>query len=254
MNNNNNLTLVPYNPNSHFFCSTLGESWKAAQRALYILANIPSYYLAIFVGLILSDGPILRRRMGYKNASLELEQSFKHSDYLWFVFYLLLHFCKSKPTIVSHNVKGIVSKSFRLRTRSLPFLTELYNLFYVNGIKIIPSNIYDLLTPVALAHWIMGDGITHHSGLELCTHSFTIVEVVRLINVLMIRYRLDCNLRIDKGKPVIYIRAHSMPHLRTIVQQHFHPSMFYKQSFQLGFYLNTFIHFTGGVYFKYLFT
>jgi hypothetical protein len=52
---------------------------------------------------------------------------------------------------------------------------ELYNLFYVNGVKIIPNTlIYELLTPVALAHWIMGDGKARPSGLILCTHSFTI--------------------------------------------------------------------------------
>ena len=28
-----------------------------------------------------------------------------------------------------------------------------------NKIKIIPYNIYDLLTPIALALWIMGDGV-----------------------------------------------------------------------------------------------
>jgi hypothetical protein len=39
-------------------------------------------------------------------------------------------------------------------TRSLPCITELYSLFYVNGVKVIPQNIYELLTPVALAHWI----------------------------------------------------------------------------------------------------
>ncbi len=27
----------------------------------------------------------------------------------------------------------------------------------------------NLLTPAALAHWIMGDGTKHGNGLELCT-------------------------------------------------------------------------------------
>jgi hypothetical protein len=37
-------------------------------------------------------------------------------------------------------------------TRVLPCFTELHNLFYVNKVKIIPNNFYELLTPVALAH------------------------------------------------------------------------------------------------------
>jgi hypothetical protein len=39
-------------------------------------------------------------------------------------------------------------------------MTELHSLFYPNGIKIIPKDIYNMLTPVALAHLIMGDGTT----------------------------------------------------------------------------------------------
>lgn len=63
----------------------------------------------------------------------------------------------------------------------------------------------------------------------LCTDSFTIPDVVRLMNVLIIRYRLDCTLRMDHGKyPRIYIRANSMPLLRSIVVTHTHPSMYYK--------------------------
>lgn len=66
--------------------------------------------------------------------------------------------------------------------------TKLHSIFYVNGVKVIPQNIYELLTPVALAHLIMGDGSAQRHGLIICTDSYTIPEVVRLINVLMIRY------------------------------------------------------------------
>jgi hypothetical protein len=41
--------------------------------------------------------------------------------------------------------------------------------FYLNGVKIIPENIYDLLTPEALAHLIMGDGSAKSHGLILLT-------------------------------------------------------------------------------------
>ena len=79
-------------------------------------------------------------------------------------------------------------------------------LFYVNGVKVIPDNIYELLTPIALAHFIMGDGTRMGNGLILCTHNYSIQDVVRLMNfVLMIKYRLICTLRMNKGKPTIYI-------------------------------------------------
>ena len=37
-------------------------------------------------------------------------------------------------------------------TRALACFTELHSLFYVNNVKVIPGNIYNMLTPVALAH------------------------------------------------------------------------------------------------------
>lgn len=60
-----------------------------------------------------------------------------------------------------------------MQTRVLPCFTELHVLFYKDKKKIIPDNIYDLLTPVALAHWVMGDGQVRTNGLRLCTDSFT---------------------------------------------------------------------------------
>jgi hypothetical protein len=111
----------------------------------------------------------------------------------------------------------------------LPCFTELYSIFYLNGVKVIPQNIYELLTPVALAHLIMGDGSVQRHGLIICTDSYTIPEVVRLLNVLMIRYGLDCTVRFHTSRqPRIYIRQRSMAKLQTIVGPYILPSFLYK--------------------------
>ena len=108
-------------------------------------------------------------------------------------------------------------------------ITELRNDFYVDGKKRIPQNIYELLTPVALAHMIMGDGNVSRHGLIICTDSYTIIDIVRLINVLIIKYKLECTLRYHTPtQPRIYIRQRSMPLLINIVSSHMHHSMLYK--------------------------
>jgi hypothetical protein len=118
----------------------------------------------------------------------------------------------------------------------MPCLTKLHSLFYPNGVKIIPNNIYEVLTPTALAHLIMGDGSVQRHGLALCTDSYSIEDVVRLINVLMIRYRLECTLRFHRPThPRINIRQRSMPLLRTILRPHMHSSMAYKLGEHLSF-------------------
>ena len=111
----------------------------------------------------------------------------------------------------------------------MPCFTELYSLFYSDGVKVIPENIYELLTPVALAHLIMGDGSSSRHGLLLCTDSFTIPEVVKLMNVLIIRYQLNCTLRFHTPtQPRIYIKEGSLPKLRAILEPYMFSSMMYK--------------------------
>ena len=114
-------------------------------------------------------------------------------------------------------------------TRGLPFFNELRSLFYVNKVKRFPEDIYNLLTPVALAHLIMGDGSAKQYGLLLCVYSYSIVELVRLINVLVIKYNLNSTLRYHTPvQPLIYIRQHSMTLLRELVKDHMVESMMYK--------------------------
>ena len=63
------------------------------------------------------------------------------------------HYCSNFPHLV--RGKRINTKTFALQfsTRRYPCLNELYHLFYdKNKIKLIPYNIFELLTPVALAH------------------------------------------------------------------------------------------------------
>jgi len=116
-------------------------------------------------------------------------------------------------------------------TRSYPVFTELHRNFYSNGIKIVPLNIYELLTPVALAHMIMGDGASREYGLNLCTDSYTISDVIKITNVLTIRYGLKCTLQEKRSNQYrIYIRSSSMPLLKSIVSPYMHSSMMYKLS------------------------
>lgn len=75
----------------------------------------------------------------------------------------------------------------------------------------------------------MGDGSAQRHGLVLCTDSYTIPEVVRLMNVLMIRYGLDCTLRFNSSSHSrIYIKQRSMAKLQTIVGPHMITSFLYK--------------------------
>jgi len=128
-------------------------------------------------------------------------------------------------------LRGIKYVGVEFFTRALPCFTELFHLFYVNGIKIVPLDIFNLLTPLGLAFWIMGDGAIRNMGLVLCTDSYTIPDIVRLMNVLIGVYKFDlkCTIHYDTpSQPRIYISKDSMDKLRALVMPHMHPSMLYK--------------------------
>jgi hypothetical protein len=75
----------------------------------------------------------------------------------------------------------------------------------------------------------MGDGVARSYGLIICTDSYSVLDVVRLMNVLIIKYRLECKLRYHRPThPRIYIRQGSMPILRGLVRPYMANSMLYK--------------------------
>jgi len=88
--------------------------------------------------------------------------------------------------------------------------------------------IFEDLNPVALAVWAQGDLNKHNKGFRNNTQSFTLQQVVILLNVLIIKYGLDSTVFYDRARPRIFILTNSMNKFRTIVGPHFHPSMLYK--------------------------
>nr|YP_009568458.1 hypothetical protein [Drechslerella brochopaga]QBL02539.1 hypothetical protein [Drechslerella brochopaga] len=193
------------------------------------MIKLPSFQYSVVVGLILSDGWLSNSNRSV-NFNFFFKQSLNKFKYLFFVFNILSHYCTSFPFLTISTRLSIKSYGLEFFTRALPCFSELYSLFYPNGTKIVPQNIYDLLTPAALAHFIMGDGAAQpHGGLVICTDSFTVSDTVRLMNVLMIRYGLNCTLHKKREKQYrIYIKQKSMNKLVSIVEGHMCSSMLYK--------------------------
>jgi hypothetical protein len=79
----------------------------------------------------------------------------------------------------------------------MPFFTELYSNWYtkVDGktVKILPFNIFQILTPRAFAYWLAGDA--HYDKTQgviiICTDSFTISEVDQLREILLTKYDIE---------------------------------------------------------------
>ena len=96
----------------------------------------------------------------------------------------------------------------------MPCFNELYNLFYVEGKKIVPLNIAELLTPLGLCYWICDDGCLKNKGVALNTQSFSLEEVELLMSVLVNKFNFKCTIykdrenwviRISLGSPIFFV-------------------------------------------------
>lgn len=217
---NNGLSIVPYGSN---LSSTIGYKFTTVERSLI---QIPINKRSLFVGILLSDASLQR---GNKEGEVRLQfkQMYSHFEYLYSVFFELSHYCSNLPSLNKVNLHNNLFYALSFTTRSLPCITKLYSLFYPEGKKVIPKNIYDILTWESLVHWIEGDG-TYNSGITIQTQSFTIQDLVLLMNVLIIKFYLECNIHRQGQYLVLYIKSKSIKRNLHHMLPYIHPSMIYK--------------------------
>jgi hypothetical protein len=127
------------------------KRFTKAERAEFKLTKEQS---EIAVGLILGDLHIKKGKNSV-NACLEFAQSIIHKSYLELLYDQFKELCSKGPTIRTKTLKerpGKVYGSIRFYTYSLPCFNALFELFYVEGTKIVPLTIGVLLTVISLAY------------------------------------------------------------------------------------------------------
>ena len=160
----------------------------------------------VITGELLGDGHIRYDPIKKPNINGRSEFTFS-ADIKYYVDYLkfdvLFPICtKSQPTGRPKTSEGKVTQ-YWFSTKRMSLISDLHKLWYklVDGryVKILPKDIENLLTPTAIAHWIMGDGYFSGSVL-ICTDNFTKDEVSQLIEILERKFFLKANLREGKLK------------------------------------------------------
>jgi ubiquinol-cytochrome c reductase cytochrome b subunit len=131
--------------------------------------------LSIFCGILLGDAYLNKLNGRYR---LRFDQAAEHRDYIHWLFRIIKsHGYANTAPILRHSPLG---DQYYFHTYSYTSLGFLYDMFYLNhplkgvcGIKKVPSNIADYLTPLALAVWVCDDGRVRPYGMTICTNCFT---------------------------------------------------------------------------------
>ena len=139
------------------------------------------------------------------------------------------------PSPLYHCVK--VKYPFcRFITKSHPYLIELRKVFYVNGKKVVPDHISDLLnTPLSLAVWFMDDGtVDKRRGSVLFeTQSFSVEDIECLQECLLVNFDIKSNpVKSGRGRGFrLYVSIAQAIKLKAIIAPHVIDSMRYKLPF-----------------------
>lgn len=141
---------------------------------------IPPYFYSIFIGLLLSEAWANIHRKKTKKHVLNYVNLVLIKNI--FITYLEKFICivKKTRTPLNNNPKGKPVDIILMSTKWLFCFIEIYSIFYIKNVERVPCNIYDLLTPLVLAHWIMGSGIILKGrGIKLCTNFNNIFDNVK---------------------------------------------------------------------------
>ena len=219
-----------------FFISSLSmhSSNKITKlKGMYRIGPHNKDVLSIIFGSLLGDGHAEKRKSG-TGTRITFYQEHSHVEFLFFLHKLLSNwgYCSPKePTIGTRlGIGGKVRKTVRFGTWTYTSFNWIHELWYVNGVKIIPYCISDYLTPLALAVWIMDDGAKVSKGLKFCTNSYTYSDCIILIEALYKNFQIKSTIQKSGADDqyIIYVWKESMPILREIVGPYIIPEMKYK--------------------------
>lgn len=118
----------------------------------------------------------------------------------------------------------------RFHTFSYTSINWVHENWYKNSVKVIPHNIHEYLTPIALAIWTINNGARVGKSIKWCTNGFTYEDCIRLSIVINNLYNIKTSVQ-SAGKANqyhIYVFVDSIDKLRQILKPFIVNSILYK--------------------------
>lgn len=201
----------------------LGPNNKLIKEYKASLGSLSAIQKDSLIGLLLGDAAIQTQNKG-NTYRIKFEWSEKHRDYIDHVFNLFDEWFISPPHKKSRlSPKGNLVVPLRggFNTISHEAFNPLADIFLKNGKKSIATDLVkNHLTHRGLAYWFMDDGgkldynkNSKNKSIVLNTQSFTQSEVEEMTIQLSEKFNFECEVRQNKGRPIIVIKAASYPPL-----------------------------------------
>lgn len=200
--------------------------------------------ISFLVGCLLGDAHAYKS--GTIGTRFRFSQSIRHKDYIFFLYKFLFDRGYSsykgpqlyQRTLIKTNGTKKTYYGHEFSTFTFSSLDWLYDLFYINKIKIISPELEHYFTPMSLAYLIMDDGcwLPSSKSIKISTNCFTREEVDLLRSILESKFGLQTTKQLlskkegnsPKDKYTIYVKVASFPKLIKLVLPYFCLSMQYK--------------------------
>jgi recombination protein RecA len=192
-----------------------------------------SHQIDVIIGSLLGDAGLECRSTGVKNpvtARFRVHHGIKQKEYVLWKYEILKEFVSKEPREISWSnpKRNLQEISCYFHTKSTKELGILYHWFYKNGVKILPKEIFNLLTPLIIAIWFMDDGSNNGESLTINTHGFSKEDQARIVNYLQDSFSIKATIVRDRTKWKIAIGRHDYQKFLSIIEPYIIPSMTYK--------------------------
>lgn len=195
---------------------------------------IPYNQLQLILGSLMGDARLecrSKRIRAKHTARLRIHQSDKQKDYVFWKYEQVKNLVSKGPrfTKVWHDPKRNKDHySWYFHTQSDETLGYIHQLFYKNGMKILPKELSNLLEPLGLAVWYMDDGSNNGRDITLNTHCFSREEQEFLQDSLLSKFRIMTTIVKDRSKLKLAIGSNQYRKFIDIVRPFVIKSMNYK--------------------------
>jgi len=188
----------------------------------------------VLLGSLLGDARLECRSIGKRHsvtARLRIHQSEKQKDYVFWKYEIFKDIVLTPPRRIMtwHDKKRNKEHySWYFHSKSLEQLGLFQQCFYRGKTKVLTKDIFDLLTPRALAVWFMDDGSNTQNSYTISTHCFSNEEQKSIISFFKKKYDINAKMVKDRSKFKIALGRNEYQKLSAIIGPYIIPSMNYK--------------------------
>jgi len=195
----------------------------------------PPHQLDVIIGSLLGDGRLECRSKGIRvfpiTARLRIQHGEKQKGYVFWKYQILNGLVSRGPRRIMvwyDKKREKYHYSWYFHTRSSEKLGLFHQYFYREGVKILPDNIFRLITPRVLAVWFMDDGSFIGNGLTINTHCFPPSEQRKIIKFLTKRFQTKAKIVPDRLKFKIFIPYNESENFIRTIRSYIIPTIKYK--------------------------